>query len=198
MSAETIEADGIIGPEAPDGPVRIVVEGGHIASIETSKGPAKGTVVMAAPTNAHDHGRGLRTLAFGAVDDALECWLLTLSREPKLPTYERAAVAFARMAEGGIANTNHSHTPQTPNGLVEECGEVARAARDVGIRVAFGAPYSDRNPLVYGDPTALLESAPTLRSRLQGRAMSGVAVRDYLRSVEEMAAFEHGGFSIQH
>ena len=198
VSAETIEADAIIGPEAPKGRVRIAIDGGRIASVEPADGPPNGTIVMAAPTNAHDHGRGLRTLAFGAVDDALECWLLTLSREPKLPPYERAAVAFARMAEGGVANTNHSHTPQTPGGLVAECGEVSRAARDVGIRVAFAAPYSDRNPLVYGDPTALLESAPTLRSRLQGRAMSGGGVRDYLRSVEEMAAFEHDGFSIQY
>ena len=115
---------------------------------------------MAAPTNAHDHGRGLRTLAFGAVDDALECWLLTLSREPKVSAYPRAAVAFARMAEGGVANTNHSHTPQNPGAIVEECAEVSRAARDVGIRVAFAAPFSDRNPIVYGDPAPLLEQAP--------------------------------------
>ena len=196
---DLIEADRIIGgPGGPAGRVAIRIADGRIAELRPIDGPLNGTVVMVAPTNAHDHGRGLRTLAFGAVDDALECWLLTLSREPKLSAYPRAAVAFARMAEGGVANTNHSHTPQNPGAIVEECAEVSRAARDVGIRVAFAAPFSDRNPIVYGDPAPLLDRPPALSSRLQGRPMTGSTVEDYLRKVEEMAAFEHAGFSIQY
>jgi cytosine/adenosine deaminase-related metal-dependent hydrolase len=196
---ELIEVDRIIGgPGSPAGRVAIRIADGRIAELRPIEEPLNGTVVMVAPTNAHDHGRGLRTLAFGAVDDALECWLLTLSREPKVAAYPRAAVAFARMAEGGVANTNHSHTPQNPGGIVEECAEVSRAARDVGIRVAFAAPFSDRNPIVYGDPAPLLAKAPALSSRLQGRPMTGSTVEDYLRRVEEMAAFEHAGFAIQY
>lgn len=197
--AGTIEVDRIVGgPEVPPGRVAIAIVDGRIAELRAAEGPVNGMVAMAAPTNAHDHGRGLRTLAFAAVDDALECWLLTLSREPHVSAYLRAAVAFARMAEGGIANTNHSHSSQKPAAIVEECAEVSRAARDVGIRVAFAAPFSDRNPIVYGDPAPLLEQAPALRSRLQGRPMSGSTVEDYLRKVEEMAAFEHAGFAIQY
>lgn len=196
---ELIEADRIIGgPAGLAGRVAIEIAGGEIAAVRPAAGPANGTVVMAAPTNAHDHGRGLRTLAFGAVDDALECWLLTLAREPNVSAYRRAAVAFARMAEGGAANTNHSHSLQDPHAVVEECAAVSQAARDVGIRVAFAAPFSDRNPIVYGDAAALLETAPTLRSRLQGRPTSGATIGDYLRRVEEMAGFEHAGFSIQY
>lgn len=195
----TIEVDRIVGgPEVPAGRTAISIVDGRIAELRTAAGPANGTVAMAAPTNAHDHGRGLRTLAFGAVDDALECWLLTLSREPDVSPYLRAAVAFARMAEGGIANANHSHSSQKPAAIVEECAEVSRAARDIGIRVAFAAPFSDRNPIVYGDPAPLMEQAPALRSRLQGRPMSGSTVEDYLRRVEAMAAFEHAGFAIQY
>ncbi len=197
--AETIEVDRIVGgPGVPTGRVAISIVDGRIAELRAAEGPRNGTVAMAAPTNAHDHGRGLRTLAVGAVDDALECWLLTLSREPDVSPYLRAAVAFARMAEGGVANTNHSHSSQNPAAIVEECAEVSRAARDVGVRVAFGAPFSDRNPIVYGDPAPLLDKAPALRSRLQGRPLTGSTVEDYLRKVEEMGAFEHAGFSIQY
>jgi cytosine/adenosine deaminase-related metal-dependent hydrolase len=196
--AEVIEVDGIVGAPADfPGRVAIEIEGGRIAALRPAAGPANGTVAMAAPTNAHDHGRGLRTLAFGAVDDALECWLHTLSREPKLDAYRRAAVAFARMAEGGVANTNHSHGPQDPGGIVGECEAVSRAARDVGIRVAFAAPFADRNPVVYGDPAPLLANAPALATRMQGRQMTGT-VEDFLASVERMAAFEHAGFAIQY
>jgi len=197
--AGLIEVDGIMGgSDAASGRVGIRIANGLIAELRPIDGPASGMVAMAAPTNAHDHGRGLRTLAFGAVDDALECWLLTLSREPGVSPYLKAAVAFARMAEGGVANTNHSHSSQEPAAIVGECAEVSRAARDVGIRVAFAAPFSDRNPIVYGDSAPLLDKAPALRSRLQGRPMSGSTVADYLRKVEEMAAFEHPGFAIQY
>jgi cytosine/adenosine deaminase-related metal-dependent hydrolase len=179
------------------------VAGGRIAAIEPLDGPldepGRGLLAMPAPVNAHDHGRGLRALAFGAVDDALEAWLPTLAREPGVSAYHRAAVAFARMAEGGVAATNHSHGPQDYRRIVEEAEAVSAAARDVGIHVAFAAPFADRNPLAYGDQDAFLAAAdPDLRPRLTPRLVPARPVAAFLREVEAMAAFEHAGFAIQY
>lgn len=187
------------GKAPASGPARITVADGHIAAIAPLEGPSPGTMAIAAPVNAHDHGRGLRTLAFGAVDDGLEAWIPTLSREPKLDAYRRAAVAFARMAEGGICATNHSHGPQDESRILEECEAVSRAAADVGIHVAFAAPFTDRNPLVYGDQTTFLAAAePSLRPRLEARLGPPKEVQAYLKRVDEMAAFQHERFSIQY
>eukprot|EP01037_Dinobryon_pediforme_P029026 gene29026-32523_t len=141
------------------GASRLTIAQGTIAAIEPAATVSDGSMALAAFSNAHDHGRGLRTLAFGAFDDALESWIPTLPREPKVSIYHRAAVAFARMAEGGIAATNHAHGYQTEAEAIFEAQEVARAANDVGIRVAFAAPFRDRNPMAYGDQDAFLAAA---------------------------------------
>jgi cytosine/adenosine deaminase-related metal-dependent hydrolase len=177
----------------------IRIEAGRIAAIEPMSGSGNGTIAIAAPVNAHDHGRGLRTLAFGAVDDALEAWIPTLPREPKLDAYHRAVVAFARMAEGGVCATNHSHGPQDPSRILEEAEAVSRAARDVGIHVAFAAPFTDRNLLAYGDQKTFITAAePSLRPRLESRFGPAKDVAAFLRQVDEMAAFEHETFSLQY
>ena len=199
---ETLEVGAVLaapGRGPAPGPALIRIDHGRIAAIEPLDGPGNGLMAIAAPVNAHDHGRGLRTLAFGAVDDALESWIPTLGREPKLDAYRRAAVAFARMAEGGICATNHSHGPQDETKILEEAEAVSRAARDVGIHVAFAAPFTDRNPLVYGDQKVFLAAAePSLRPRLEARLAPPKAVADFLRLVDEMAAFEHENFSLQY
>jgi cytosine/adenosine deaminase-related metal-dependent hydrolase len=182
----------------PAGPSRIRIAAGHIAAIEPLDGPDNGLIALAAPVNAHDHGRGLRALAYGAADDALEAWLPTLAREPALSAYHRAVVAFARMAEGGIAATNHSHGPQDPGRLVDEAREVSRAAADVGIHVAFAAPFTDRNPLAYGDQDAFLATDETLRPLVGTRLTPARTVAAYLREVESIADFAHAGFSVQY
>jgi cytosine/adenosine deaminase-related metal-dependent hydrolase len=76
---------------------------------------------------------------------------------------------------------------------------VARAARDVGIRVAFAAPFRDRNPLAYGDQEVFLAAAePVLRDRLRANLATPKPVADYLRLVDEIAAFEGPNFSVQY
>ena len=40
--------------------------------------------------------------------------------------------------------------------LVEEAKAIARAASDVGIRIAFALAVRDRNPVVYGDEDPVL------------------------------------------
>src|SRR4030081_1764537 len=44
--------------------------------------------------------------------------------------------------------------------LPTEATEVARAARDVGVRVGFAVSMKDRNPLVYGPSEPVLAAPP--------------------------------------
>ena len=44
--------------------------------------------------------------------------------------------------------------------LLEEAQAIARAASDVGIRIAFALAVRDQNPIVYGDSDPLLSELP--------------------------------------
>ena len=57
-----------------------------------------------------------------------------------------AAVALGRMAESGVGAVMHCHLFRPPERLIGEAAAVARAARDIGIRVAFAVPLRDRRP----------------------------------------------------
>jgi cytosine/adenosine deaminase-related metal-dependent hydrolase len=179
-------------------PGRLSHSGGVITDVAPGEA-ASGTLILPALSNAHDHGRGLRTVAFGAGDDALEVWIAALGREPATDPYLRAAVAFARMAEAGIATLNHCHNTADPNRLVEEAEAVSRAARDVGVRVAFAVPISGRNPLTYGDPGPLLDRLPSAQAdALRSRRRTGPSTEAQFAMVEEIAAFEHDLFHVQY
>lgn len=146
------------GAEPAAGPGRIEAADGRIAKILLSDlaAPARRNLIaLPALVNAHDHGRGHRTLAYGAMDDALELWAASLRLEPPVDPYLIAAIAFARMAQSGIAVANHCHNSFNADRLVEEAEGVARAAQEVGIRVAFSCPITDRNPFAYGGPDAV-------------------------------------------
>ncbi len=192
------------GIQPPLGPTAIRIAGGKIAAIEPVDpgqldSTTAGLVALPAPTNAHDHGRGLRTVSFGAADDRLECWLQALALEPRSDPYLNAAVAFARMAEGGICATNHCHGPQDRAHLFEEAEAVSRAARDVGIRVAFAVPFMNRNRGAYGDIAqlmALLE--PGDRAAFAAGLGSPLPITDMLATVERIATLEHDLFHVQY
>jgi hypothetical protein len=51
-------------------------------------------------------------------------------------------------------------TRKTAPPLLDEAEAVSRAARDTGVRVAFGWPFFDANPLVYGDHAVLARFFP--------------------------------------
>jgi cytosine/adenosine deaminase-related metal-dependent hydrolase len=179
-------------------PARLTVADGSIGHIETGNAP-EDTLVLPALSNAHDHGRGLRTVAFGAGDDALEVWISALGREPATDPWLRAAVAFARMAGGGVAALNHCHNTADPTRLVEEAEAVSRAARDVGVRVAFAVPIAGRNPLTYGSPEPLLSRLPTDRAAaLRNRQPRSPSPEAQLAMVDEVATFEHELFEVQY
>ena len=62
-------------------------------------------------------------------------------------------MTFANSALGGAGTVMVHYTrAQAFTDLPTEAAEVARAARDVGIRAGFAVSMKDRNPLVYGAP----------------------------------------------
>lgn len=148
----------------PDlGSSRLSWGGGKLIGVEPMNkniGNRNHLLAMPVLANAHDHGRGLRPLAYGAVDEPLESWLQGITSEPRLDPYLRAAVAFGRLAESGVGVTAHCHNTQDHNALLQEAQGVAKAAKDVGIRVAFAVPFLGRNGVVYGPIEPLLAKLP--------------------------------------
>ncbi len=179
---------------------RVTIGGGRVAAVEeNSPGRGDGRLALPAMVNAHDHGYGVRPLALGGADDALECWIASLSRVTVEPRLE-AAVAFGRMALAGIGATVHCHNSLVADQLVSEAAGVALAAADVGIRVAFSCPIRDRNPWVYGDQRALLPHLPPAdRAAIEPTLAGGPPARHLVEQVEAIAAaHENELFQVQY
>ncbi len=188
--------------EGLGGPARIRFEHGRIDAVEAidlaPEDPARRLLALPAPINAHDHGRGLRPVAFGASDDRLETWVPALAQEPRVDPYLRAAAAFARMAEGGAGAANHCHNTQDRDRLLEEAKAVSQAARDVGLRIAFAVPIMNRNPMVMGDIEALFARLPpTDAAALRAGLKPFRTLSESVALVEAIAAFEHDLFQVQ-
>lgn len=154
---------------------------------------------MPALANAHDHGRGVRTLACGIPDGPLESWMIDLARQPRVDAYETAALAFARMAGSGVGAVYHCHNTQDGTALLAEAEAVSRAARDVGIRVAFGWPFFDANPLAYGSHDQLALGFPA--EQRHAIATMAERLRDCATNMAlfaEAQAFEHEFFNLHY
>ncbi|UUX96161.1 amidohydrolase family protein [Aquabacterium sp. J223] len=184
------------------GPARLHWRDGRLSRIEPLPSlPPAAADLIALPglANAHDHGRGLKTLAFGARDQTLETWLAELALEPQVDPYLRAAVAFARMAEGGIVAANHCHNTQDGRALLREAEGVARAARDVGLRIAFAVPFAGRNGVVYGDLQPVLDRLPPHdHARLLQLRRPSRTLQENLDLVERIAELEGPTFQVQY
>ena len=185
-------------PAARD--VRLTFLDGRIAGIEETGRPRHdGRVALPAMVNAHDHGYGVRPPALGGADDALECWIASFSRATIEPRLE-AAVSFGRMALAGIGATVHCHNSLVADNLESEAAGVARAAADVGIRVAFSCPVRDRNPWVYGDQHAFLPYLPPSdRADMEAAIADGAPAFHLVDQVESVAsAHESELFQVQY
>ena len=134
----------------------IEIESGFIRAVEPQGGRRTGfgKAVFPSLVNAHDHGRGLRSAAFGAADAPLEVWIPSLAMLPEVDLYTCAVVAFGRLALSGVSAISHVHIPGGGD-TVAEAEAVARAARDVGVRIAYALPVVDTNAFVYGGPEAI-------------------------------------------
>ncbi len=166
----------VIGdPRAPAaGPSRIEISDGHIASLAPAAGAVDPLLVMPALVNAHDHGRAVRTSSIGAGGKPLEAWLHYLALFPSVDPYLGAAVSLCRSALGGAGTVMMHYTrAQGFTDLPAEAREVARAARDVGVRAGFAVSMKDRNPLVYGPSGPLLDDMPApARDAIAGKFLS--------------------------
>ncbi len=135
-------------------------DNGIITSISESAPPrtARRTFVIPAFVNAHDHARPTAS-SFGAVNMPLESWIIRSAFGTPPDPYLAAASALARSARAGCgAMMIHYTRPSGTMALVEEAKAIARAADDVGIRIAFALAVRDQNPVVYGDSEPVLSS----------------------------------------
>src|SRR5882757_7330231 len=138
-------------------------DNGIITSISEGAGPATGprSFVIPAFVNAHDHARPPAS-SFGAIGMPLESWILRSALGTPVDPYLAAASALARSARAGCAAMMIHYTrPSGTMPLVEEAKAIARAASDVGIRIAFALAVRDQNPVVYGDSEPVLAALPS-------------------------------------
>jgi 5-methylthioadenosine/S-adenosylhomocysteine deaminase len=154
---------------------------------------------LPALSNAHDHARTFRTATLGAHGQPLESWLPFQGVLPGMDPYVCAATSFARSARHGVANVM-AHYTRVQGGMafVQEAEAVARAARDVGLRVGFAIALRDRQGLGYCDDAQVLKALrPGIRDAVAGRlSVKPVAPAAQLALVDEVAQMvEEGGYA---
>jgi cytosine/adenosine deaminase-related metal-dependent hydrolase len=167
-------------------------DNGIITSIsERAPSPsAPRTFIIPALVNAHDHARPTAS-SFGAVDMPLESWIIRSAFGTPPDPYLAAASALARSARAGCAAMMIHYTrPSGTMTLVEEAKAIARAADDVGMRMAFALAVRDQNPIVYGDSGPVLsglaaEDRKTVEDLFVKPAMSP---RDYIELTDAIAS----------
>lgn len=188
---------------AATGPVRIGIADGRIAGINPDLiGDGRSLFAMPCLVNAHDHARPVRSSSFGAGGKPLEIWLHLLALLPALDPYKAAAISLARSALGGCGVVMVHHTRvQGVTDLPAEAAEVARAARDVGVRVGFAVALRDRNPLVYGASEPILAALPEAAGRIVAERLLKPprSVADQIALVDAVAEAAGGpDFDIQY
>src|SRR3979490_956891 len=167
-------------------------DGGIITSIDAAAGPppAPRPVIIPAFVNPPAHARPTAS-SFGAVNMPLESWIIRSAFGTPPDPYLAAASAMARSVRAGCASMMVHYTrPSGTMTLVEEAKAIARAADDVGIRMAFALAARDQNPIVYGDSAPVLsslstEDRKTVEDLFVNPAMSP---RDYIELTEAFAS----------
>ncbi len=147
--------------------------------------------------NAHDHARAARSSSIGAGGKPLEIWLHYLAMLPSVDPYLAAAVSLSRSALGGQGVVMvHYNRVQGLTDYVTEVKAVAKAARDVGVRVGFAVGLRDRNPLVYGPSEPIVDALPPdAAAEIRARFLRPMLpVTEQLALVDDaIAAADHAG-----
>ena len=167
-------------------------DNGIITSIDEAAAPPSvpRTFVIPALVNAHDHARPTAS-SFGAVDMPLESWIIRSAFGTPPDPYLAAASAMARSARAGCGSIMIHYTrPSGTMPLVEEAKQIARAAGDVGIRIAFALAVRDQNPVVYGDSAAVLSglSSEVRKTVEEMFVRPPMSPRDYIQLTETIAS----------
>jgi cytosine/adenosine deaminase-related metal-dependent hydrolase len=196
-------AHALITPREPAVRSRVVrIDGGRFEAVESTRMPTEALLALPPFANAHDHARTVRSSSYGAAGKPLETWLHYLALLPAADPYLTSAVSLSRSALGGSGIVMVHYTRvQGLTDLPTEAKEVARAARDVGIRVGFAVAMRDRNPLVYGPSEPILDALPAeARAEIAGRFMRvPLPVADQLALVDAVADAVHGPmFDVQY
>ena len=181
----------------------ITIEEGRITRIGAAGDSPEDVIIMPALVNAHDHARPLRSSSIGGFGKPLETWLHRLAMMAPVDPYLATLAPLARAALGGQGAVMIHHV--RPIGLtdyVTEAEAMARAARDVGVRVAFGIGMRDCNPLIYGAHDQLLASleAP-VRAEIEARFLSQpmMPIKEQMARVDAVAAAVGGPmFDVQY
>jgi cytosine/adenosine deaminase-related metal-dependent hydrolase len=176
-----------VGPPRAGGPEgRVVGSNRHVA--------------LPGLANAHDHAKGLRALAYGVPDAVLETWLLAVRKVPAVDPYIQVAAALCRGVRSGTVSVMDCHAGSAPGRLEDDLAAASRAAADVGVRLAFGVPMSDRNWLVYGGDEGVLAGLdPTTRAAAEAAyLLPDPPVTEHVALVEALgAAYDRPGFQVQ-
>lgn len=167
-----------------------------------ARGAGRELFALPALVNAHDHTRVVRSSSFGSFGKPLEIWLHYLALVPALDPYLASVFSLGRTALGGVGTVMVHYTRvQGLTDLPTEAGEVARAARDVGVRVGFAVALRDRNPLVYGPSEPVLASLPeSVRRNVSDRMLRApMPVDAQMQLVDAVAAATDGAdFNVQY
>jgi cytosine/adenosine deaminase-related metal-dependent hydrolase len=148
--------------------------GGAIAAVEPADGSVDDIIVMPALVNAHDHARPMRSSSIGSFAKPLEIWLHRLAMLGPVDPYLAALAPLGRAALGGQgAVMVHCTRPIGLTDLPTEAAQVARAAADIGVRIAFGVGMRDQNPLTYGSgDDVLAQLSPDDRAEIEVRFLA--------------------------
>jgi len=169
----------------------LTVSGAYLSSVaEDADFNRHPLLIMPPLSNAHDHVRGVRPTSIGAFDLPLELWLVYMTALPVVDPYLIAAAALGRQALGGVGTIMIHYTrPQNPSALGDELGVVAKAATDIGVRVAIAVAMRDQNPLGYGPDAKLLEGLePADREMVRSRLLAKPpSPQESVRFVDELA-----------
>jgi cytosine/adenosine deaminase-related metal-dependent hydrolase len=185
------------------GPARVAWAGGRITAVDPLAAPVPGPrrLLLPALTNAHDHARTFRSATIGASEQPLESWLPFLGVLPGADPYLCAATSFARSLKKGVTSLMVHYTRVQGGAPYEaEALAVARAARDVGLRIGFAVAMRDRQGLAYCDDARVLAALrPEIRDEVAARLAAPVATpagvqwcTDALLAAVAKASAEHG------